>query len=267
VGFYVWGIIFIYKNMIKLTTLLKEIQGNIIDNLIKQVDPTIKQMVQTAKEEALKKDEKFTKLDEEYYYWMLLSDMVRSFEQYTLPTDKLINFEIRGSVKGSLIINATIERDGKEYPLYTEVIYAGGSNIQRLHYRYLTKTSLPKQPLTPEANAIKAKLKGMSKVQKYQDEIAQFEKRIEAAEEKIAIANSMKSDDDIKKYIFSHPEESKKIYHHAIDNPQEFEKFYGQDDDWKERWMVRYRNWPTRDIKNLKTAIAKLQAKIDKEQL
>jgi len=234
--------------MIKLTTLLKEIKGSIIDNLITQVDPTVKQMVQAAKEEALKKDEKFTKLDEEYYYLALLSDMVRSFEQYTLPTDKLINFEIRGSVKGSLIINATIERDGKEYPLYTEVIYAGGSNIQRLHYRYLTKTSLPKQPLTPEANAIKAKLKGMSKVQKYQDEIAQFEKRIEAAEEKIAIA-------------------SKKIYHHAINNPQEFEKFYGQDDDWKERWMVRYRNWPTRDIKNLKTAIAKLQAKIDKEQL
>ena len=40
-----------------------------------------------------------------------------------------------------------------------------------------------------------------------------------------------------------------------------------KDDFWKEMWMKRYRDWPTRDIENLKTAIAKLQAKIDKEQL
>lgn len=253
--------------MIKLTTLLKEIKGSIIDNLITQVDPTVKQMVQAAKEEALKKDEKFTKLDEEYYYLALLADMIRSFEQYTLPTDKLVSFEIRGSVKGTLTISAIIERDGQEYPLRTEVIYAGGSNIQRLHYRYLTKTKLPKQPSTPETDAIKAKLKGMSKVQKYQAEIKGFEERIKEKEEKLAIANSMKSDDDIKKYIFSHPEESKKIYMAGVDSAEEFEKFYGQDDFWKEMWMKRYRDWPMQDIKNLKTAIAKLQAKIDKEQL
>jgi hypothetical protein len=105
----------------------------------------------------------------------------------------------------------------------------------------------------------------MTKLQKYQAEIDGFEKRIKEKEEKLAIANSMKSDDDIKKYILSHPEESKKIYMAGVDNAEEFEKFYGQDDFWKEMWMKRYRDWPMQDIKNLKTAIAKLQAKIDKE--
>lgn len=253
--------------MIKLRDLLPEAIGKrFVDTLLDELRPVIDSMVDSSISALQEKDPDYraTKFDREYIELEIIYDMLSALERYTKPTDTLISAKASGSSSGSMTINIVLERDGVQESLRTEVIFAGGYNIQRLHYRYLVKTSLPKNNATPEADEVKAKLKGMSKAQKYQAEIAQFEKRIEAAEEKIAIANSMKSDDDIKKYIFSHPEESKKIYHHTIDNPQEFEKFYGQDDDWKERWMVRYRNWPMRDIKNLKTAIAKLQAKIDK---
>jgi hypothetical protein len=251
--------------MIKLTTLLKEIQGKIIDQLITKVDPIVKDMVQKAKEKALEKDEKFTKLDEEYYYWMLLMDMVRSFETYTLPTDTLRSFEVNGSVKGSLIINATIERDGVSYPLTTEVIYAGGSNIQRLHYRYLTKTKLPKQPSTPEADAIKMKLKGMTKVQKYQEEIKQYEDRIKKSEEKMAFYNAFKNEDEMIQWIVDNSPSPGTGFSNSYSSPEEFKKMWG--DEWQDGFQRRFVKWPTEDIKTSKAAIAKLQAKIDKEQL
>jgi polyhydroxyalkanoate synthesis regulator phasin len=254
--------------MIKLSNLLPEAVGKrFVDTLLNELQPTIDKMVEASIKALEKKDPEFnaTKLDREYIELGIIYDMLSALERYTKPTDKLISVSASGSSSGSMTINVVLERDGVQETLRTEVIFAGGYNIQRLHYRYLVKTSLPKNNATPEADAVKDKIKRMTKLQKYQAEIDELEKRIEAAEAKLAIANSMKSDDDIKKYIFSHPEESKKIYHHTIDNPQEFEKFYGQDDDWKERWMKRYRDWPTRDIENLKTAVAKLQAKIDKE--
>ena len=254
--------------MIKLSNLLRESRGSITDKLIELVDPTVKEMVEKAKSVALQKGERFSKFDEQYYYWMLLMDMVRSFETYTMPTDTLKSFKIRGSVKGSLTIQAVIERDGVEYPLNTEVIYAGGVNIQRLHYRYLTKTKLPKQPSTPEADAIKAKLKGMTKLQKYQEEIAQFEDRIKKDEEKIAFYNAFKNEDEMIQWIVDNSDTNSQArtgFMNSYSSPEEFKKIWG--DEWQDGFQRRFVKWPTEDIKTSKAAIAKLQVKIDKEQL
>jgi hypothetical protein len=104
----------------------------------------------------------------------LASDMIRSFETYTLPTDELKDFQIYGSAKGSMTIKCYIEREDQQYRLDTEVIYAGGHNIQRLHYRYITKTELPKQSNLTVYKEYVDKIKRLSKGEKIQKEINMY---------------------------------------------------------------------------------------------
>lgn len=83
----------------------------------------------------------FTEFDRIITRYTLVRDFVKSVEKYTEVTDTLVKHELRYS-KGTLVITSQIKRDEVVHFLNTEVIYAGGHNIQRLHYRYIT---LPKQ--------------------------------------------------------------------------------------------------------------------------
>jgi hypothetical protein len=104
----------------------------------------------------------------------ILSDLSKSIEKYTANGDKLISIGSSVSNKGNLEIVAMIERDGRVYRLETEVIYAGGYNIQRLHYRYITKTKLPKTGSTAVYNEYIAKIKKMTATEKIEQEINQY---------------------------------------------------------------------------------------------
>jgi hypothetical protein len=166
--------------------------SKLIDTILKKSEPLIKDMLAAAESYQIKQfNQPFSKFDESYFRLMFTYELINAIEKYTLPTDKLVKFKADSSKKGNVQIAATIERDGNQYPLTTDVIYAGGHNIQRLHFRYLTKTSLPKQSATPVSAVYKDKMKRMSKIEKIQEEIRLADARIRHNEEVLAAAEEV----------------------------------------------------------------------------
>ena len=120
-------------------------EGNIVNVILDELEPTIFEMVSQTEawfEEKFKQD--FTDFDREMARLNLTFDMVKAIETYTNPSDTLLSIDVDTSIKNNIEITAQIERDGVTYNFSTEAIYAGGYNIQRLHYRYITRTNIPK---------------------------------------------------------------------------------------------------------------------------
>ncbi len=165
--------------MIKLKNLLME-SVDLIQVLLKKLEPTIKEMIKRNQEAFEKKHErKMSKFDLEYLRLYLTADLVRAIEKYTKSSDNLIKFGTKGSGKGNVTINATIERDGQQHLFSTEVIYAVGHNIQQLHYRYITRTTIPKTGNDTLAKKYKERIKRLSKVEKINKEIDHYRNEIE----------------------------------------------------------------------------------------
>ena len=119
-----------------------------------------------------------SKFDLECTEMYFVFDIIKSFGKYTKPSDKIVEIHSTTSIKGNLEIYAVIERDGVSYPFRTEAIYAGGYNIQRLHYRYITKTKLP-QAVSPIVKEFNERIKKMNKLQKLEEEVKRYEGYIE----------------------------------------------------------------------------------------
>ena len=134
--------------------------------------------------------------DKELTRLNIIWDMVKAIETYTLPTDILIFVSSSISKKGNLEIFAKIQRGDQVYTFETEVIYAGGYNIQRLHYRYITKTSIPKTSNKQVSSEYAEKIKKLSRLEKINNEIQSYESRIKANEEKLKV-NRKKTDSEI----------------------------------------------------------------------
>ena len=171
--------------------------GNIINAILDKLEPTILDMV--ARMEAQyeeKAEKKFTDFDREMARLSTTSDMVKAVEKYTNPTDTLLSLEVSTSVKGNIEVIAEIKRDGVTYHFSTEAIYAGGYNIQRLHYRYLTRTNIPKTGASTITKVYSEKIKRMSKVERLNKDLQQYKDRVTKAEEEV-IVNSKLTDDEI----------------------------------------------------------------------
>jgi len=140
---------------------------------------------------------KISKFDREMIELYIIHDMIKSIETYTNDTDELIDINTYVSQKGNLEISMILSRNGQEETLLTEAITAGGHNIQKLHYRYITKTTLPRTGVLTETKVIKEKIKKMTKVEKISKYIEYQEKQIKLEEIEIQ-KNSKFSDDDIR---------------------------------------------------------------------
>jgi hypothetical protein len=188
--------------MIKLTHLLNEATGKspLISRLLIELKPLIADIIADTKQRFKKDDMKFSEYDAHYTELVLKYDMVKALEKYTLPSDKMSQVTVRNSSKGALQLNCIIERDGNKYPFNTEVIYAGGYNIQKLHFRYLTKTALPYTGQSAETQKLKAELAKMSKGAKLQKDIQNYELRIQIYQKEID-KNSKMSDKEIIKIV------------------------------------------------------------------
>jgi len=166
--------------------------SKIIDDILKKSEPLIKDMLVSAEEYQIKQFKiPFTEFDKQYFRLMFTYELINAIEKYTMPTDKLVKFKADRSKKGTVQISAVIEREGEQYPLNTDVIYAGGHNIQRLHFRYITKTKLPKQGSGLVAAEYKGKLKRMSKIEKMQEELRMAEANVRNNEAIIAAAEKV----------------------------------------------------------------------------
>ena len=157
-----------------------------------------------------------SKFDLECTEMYLVFDIIKSFGKYTKSDDKIVEVKSSTSIKGNLEINAVIKRDKVNYDFRTEAIYAGGYNVQRLHYRYLTKTKLP-QSVSPIVKEFNERIKKMNKVQRLEEDL----KRVETIKTKYL--------EEIKKYSKMSKEEiieeSKKgPYHYEFPTWEEIVK-------------------------------------------
>ncbi len=162
-----------------------------MEDILSQLEPVIERLLEQARKSYEERfDRPMTAWEETLTRLQMTYDLGRSIEAYTLPSDGLINLTAKGSPKGSIVIGCTISRDGVEHDMSTTVIYAGGWNIQRLHYRYLTKTTLPKTGQDSESRELLQKIKTLSKGEKISEEIARQHERIKGLQDLVAAAEA-----------------------------------------------------------------------------
>jgi len=242
-------------------------QDNIVNVILDSLEPTIVEMLAATEKwfvETFKQE--FTKYDREYARINLTYDMVKSIEMYTLPTDSLLSMNVRKSVKGNIQIDAQIQRGENTYSFQTEAIYAGGHNIQRLHYRYIVKTSIPKTGATEIAKEYADKIKKMSKLEQINKEINSYKQRIKIEQEKLEV-NSKLTDDEIKaKSDYVWPTWKEIVKRDAAKNYNNDEAYYYQEqersiqaqiDSWKRINVTSIQTWLVSVNKSLQKLIAK----------
>ena len=251
-------------------------QNNIVNVILDSLKPTIVEMVAATEKwfvETFKQE--FTKYDRESARLNLIYDMVKSIEMYTLPTDSLITLNVRKSAKGNIEISSQIQREGTTYSFMTEAIYAGGHNIQRLHYRYIVKTNIPKTGASEISKEYSEKIKKMSKLEKLNQEIQSYEVRIKRATED-AETNSKLTDAEIIQSIKDNSKDSwyewptwdEIVSRDAAKNYNNDESFYNSERDngiakriasWKQMNI----EWKRKSIVDYQKTLKKLQAKLD----
>jgi len=169
----------------------REGTGSLMEDILSQLEPVIERLLEQAHRSYEERfDRPMTAWDETLTRLQMTYDLGRSIEAYVLPTDRLISLKAQGSPKGSIVIECTVSRDSVEHDLSTTVIYAGGWNIQRLHYRYLTKTTLPKTGQDSESRRLLQKIKTLSKGEKINGEIARQHERVKGLRELLADAEA-----------------------------------------------------------------------------
>jgi hypothetical protein len=249
-------------------------QNNIVNVILEALEPTIIEMISATETwfvETFKQE--FTKYDREYARINLIYDMVKSIEMYTMPTDSLISLNVRKSAKGNIEISSQIQREEIAYSFSTEAIYAGGHNIQRLHYRYIVKTDLPKTGATEITKEYSEKIKKMSKLEKLNKEIQSYEIRIERAREDLETNLKLSNDEIIKilkdkKDWYEWPTWSEIVKRDAAKNYNNDESYYNQQmidgiakkiEFWKNQNII----WKQKYIVDYEKSIKKLQTKLD----
>lgn len=249
---------------------------NIVDTILDALEPTIIKMLSQAETAYIKQfGREFTKYDREITRLTLVYDMVKSIESYTMPSDFLLSINANMSAKGNIQIDAQIQRDEITYDFSTEVIYAGGYNIQRLHYRYITKTSIPKTNSKAVTQEYGEKIKKLSKLEKLNQEIESYEVKIKRATED-AEANSKLTDAEIIQTIKDNPRDSwyewptwdEIVKRDAAKNYNNDEAYYNAEREngiarkiasWKDMNIT----WKKKVVLDYQKTIKKLQAKLD----
>lgn len=249
-------------------------QDNIVNVILDALEPTILEMVNETEawyEEKFKQD--FTDFDREMARLNLTFDMVKAVETYTNPSDSLLSINVNTSVKGNIEITAKIKRDGVTYNFSTEAIYAGGYNIQRLHYRYITRTNIPKTGASTISKEYSDKIKRMSKAERLNTDIKQYEDRVIKAQEDIAI-NSKLTDDEILQVLkggndwYEWPTWAEIVKRDAAKNYNNDEAYYNQKmkegiANSIESWKRTNITWKEQSVVAWSKEIIKLQGKLE----
>ena len=263
------------KNLKSYEQFLNESkQDNIVNVILDALEPTILEMVNETEawyEAKFKRD--FTDFDRQMTRLNLIFDMVKAVENYTQPTDSLLSINVITSVKGNIEITAQIQRGVDTYSFSTEAIYAGGHNIQRLHYRYITRTNIPKTGASTISKEYSDKIKRMSKAEKLNAEIKQYEARVAKAQEDLAI-NSKLTDDEIVQTLkdskdwYEWPTWAEIVKRDAAKNYNNDEAYYNQEmeggiADSIKSWKRTNITWKEQSVVAWTKEITKLQNKLE----
>lgn len=124
----------------------------------------------------------------------LIHDICKSIVSYTLTSDELVLFGVGTSIKGNFEMTGSILRNGEQFNFTTEAIIAGGA-VQRDHYRYLTKTNLPKIGNMELAKEIKKSINLKNKQERKLQDIARLEGHVLRAQEKVNFMSTFTRED------------------------------------------------------------------------
>jgi len=189
-----------------------ELGGNTeIEKDLKPAIPTIiieskflrDEMIESIKQKRLEKGEKFTEFDREFLEIVLLSDLMKAIGNYLKPTDKIKDVKTNKDRTG-ITISTIIYRDDEEFPFHTDVIVAGGYNIQTAHYRYLVKTKIRKESNNPEYDKYKEKIKKLSKIERLNHDmkyLLQVKERYESEYQDFLRKQKLTDDEALKELI------------------------------------------------------------------
>lgn len=143
---------------------------NNLQSVLEIAKPKIDEMLSKFVANQLKKNKHFRPFDAEMYELGITIDLMKAFGKYVKPTDVVSNVRIDTS-KGVIIIDCDVTRDGYTHILTTEMIYAGGYNIQCLHYRYISHTDLRSNENNTAADALIAKRVKLTKTEQINQSI------------------------------------------------------------------------------------------------
>ena len=249
------------------------IKEQILLQLEKPINDLTAQIIESEKQAYLKKVGKelnITPWMEEMIRLSLVIDLMKALQNYILPTDKLITMNWYGGAKG-IEISADIERDGANHHFLTEAITAGGYNIQRFHYRYIVKSKMPRVN-GGLATEYQNQYKKLSKIEKLEKEIENFQKRITEYQTRIDYLAPMSKEELIVELGKHH------MYAWRVNTTKwedvDKEWYEGTKEEWEadnqkliENGMISMIEWdvkrPKRYIKDFEKKILKLQAKIE----
>lgn len=233
------------------------IKETILLQLKKPIDDITARIIESEKKEYLKKMGReliITPHFEKMIRLSLVIDLMKALQNYVLPTDELEEMGWYEGPKG-IEIHARINRNGEKHYFLTEAITAGGYNIQRLHYRYLTKTKMPRVFGNLAAEYVEEQKK-MNKIERLENELKGLTSRLEEKQNEFNTYSAMNCEE-------------------LIEAMKEDKMFGWRYEAWEKRGDVEVleegiqsmKNWhidyPKRDIKNLTKQIAKLEVKIN----
>lgn len=172
-------------------------QKSVVGRILDKIEPFIQQKLERA-EKQFEEDFKrpMSKWDKESARLMATYEVVRALERYTKPGDKVTDYiTVRNAPSGGIEIHTFIERDGKNYEFTTDVIYAGGHNIQSLHFRYLVKTQLPQTGNKTFLQQLDEKRKRMNKVERLNEDLKHSQSVLKRYEDELQKLSSMNDED------------------------------------------------------------------------
>jgi hypothetical protein len=251
-------------------------QTGLIYTILDALEPTVLTMVNEVEAWFIKKFERpFSDFDREMTRLQVIADLVKSIEYYTEPTDTLISITPSTSRKGNIEIFAQIQRETETYNLRTEAIIAGGYNIQKAHYRYLTSTKLPRTGRSEISKEYTEKIKKMTKAEKLNYEIENLERDITRVKKRLA-ENSPMTDAQIEQELIDtqyhayrdKPTWAELIKRDAAKNYNNSEEEYNAEIAKNKAGGIKYWKYeniiePTNRLKYLEKEIIKLKGKLE----
>jgi hypothetical protein len=162
-----------------------------IDKLLKDLQPKIKELIEKQKNlvilqttEKLGQPRPMDERDVEFYEAGLIFKMVQAFNKYLKTTDEIYDVNIHKN-RGLFEVVGKVKRGDRSYKFETELIDAGGYNIQEYHYRYIIRTDLPNSNENSAVENIKAKIVALKKIKTIEDDIEIKKKRINSGEKEL----------------------------------------------------------------------------------
>lgn len=249
------------------------IKEQILLQLEKPINDLTLQIIESEKQaylEKMGKELNITPWMEKMIRLSLVIDLMKALQNYILPTDELVGLNWYGGPKG-IEISAGIEREGTRYLFVTEAITAGGYNIQRFHYRYIVKSKMPRVN-GGLATEYQNQYKKLSKIEKLEKEIENFQNRINEYQTRIDYLTPM-SKEELVVELGKHSMYGWRVKTTKWENVDK-EYYKGTQEEWDAdnqklieegikdmlNWDV---TWKKKYIKDFEKKILKLQTKIE----